>query len=260
MSENTKKSFIFHWYFKLKWILIVILAFVLGGLLIPGIKGLRKKNVEHSLTEVMSIASDSANTLIAQKRVPYTVSVNFENIMLGEAGRHKKLEIMTQKVSVAHTATKNGLFNWGIFAQTKAMVFHGVGTYTVDLASIDETDFEVDDENQTITIHIPAPELSVEILPEETEFFDTSNGFLRFGEMNLTPETMTEIEVLGKEKLTEELRKDEQSAELARRFAELSVREIFQSIATAQVKATVDAANDEYAMPTYYVVKVEIDE
>lgn len=245
-----------------RYILVLIAAFIIGGIVIPKISDIFTQRGKHSLEDVLTVDTrgDIADAVIVQEKVPYTVSVNFEDVFLSETQRQQKLQIMTQKVSASYTTTKSGLFNWGIFSQTKAMVFHGVGTYTVDLAAIGTEAFVVDDENQKITIHIPAPELSVEILPEKTEFFDTSNGLLRFGEMQLTPEAMAEIEVLGKEKLTAELVRDNESAESARRFAKLSVQEIFQPIVTAQITASVKAANDKYAVPVYYTVEVEIDD
>ena len=120
------------------------------------------------------------------------------------------------------------------------------------------SDFVVDNENRTITIYIPKPELTVKLLPEQTEFFDSSNGTLRFGEMQITPEAMTTLETQGIARITETLESDETAWETAVNFAKLSVKEIYEPLVTAQVDAAVQNADDEYAIPVYYTIIVEI--
>ena len=145
-----------------------------------------------------------------------------------------------------------------VFKQTKAIIFHGEGTYFVDLSSLSSNDFVIDNDKRTITIYIPKPELSVKLLPDETEFFDSSNGTLRFGEMEITPETMTTLETQGIERITETLKSDAIAWETAEKFAKMSVKEIYEPLVVAQVDAAVKNAADEYAIPAYYTIFVEI--
>ena len=105
-------------------------------------------------------------------------------------------------------------------------------------------------------IHIPEPVLSVEYLPEETEFLNTSNGILRFGEMQLTPEMMTELEALAKKELRKSIEEDSDSMETARKFAALSVKEIFEPVLKKQIDAALEEANDQFAIPPYYTIQV----
>ncbi len=116
----------------------------------------------------------------------------------------------------------------------------------------------IDNDKRTITIYIPKPELSVKLLPDETEFFDSSNGTLRFGEMEITPETMTTLETQGIERITGTLKSDAIAWETAEKFAKMSVKEIYEPLVVAQVDAAVKNAADEYAIPAYYTIIVEI--
>ena len=165
---------------------------------------------------------------------------------------------MTQKATAAQTATKGGLFNLPFFKQTKAIIFHGEGTFFVDLSSLSSDDFLIDNDNKTITIFIPKPQLSVKLISEETEFFDSSNGSLRFGAMEITPEMMTKLETEGISRITEILEADTNTWETAKRFAKLSVKEIYEPLVTAQVDAALERAADEFAIPAYYTITVEI--
>ena len=197
---------------------------------------------------------------IVQQQVPYAVHVDFRPVLLGEAQLEKKLQIMTQKAAAPQTATKDGLFSFAVFKQTKAILFHGEGSYYVDLSSLSSKDFSIDDEHKSITIYIPKPQLTVKLLPEETEFFSSSNGMLRFGEMEITPELMTELEIQGIARITEILESDTNTWETAIRFAKLSVKEVFEPIIMAQVDEAVKNAADVFAIPVYYTISVEIKE
>ncbi len=139
------------------------------------------------------------------------------------------------------------------------MLFHGIATYSVDLAQIKESDIVVDSDAHIIEIHIPEPVLAVEYLPEQTEFLNTSNGILRFGEMEITPEMMTELETVAKQKLKEAITADTSSMETAKKYAALSVKEIFEPVLKKQIDDALNAANDEFAIPPYYSISVIVD-
>jgi len=199
-------------------------------------------------------------TRIAQQKVPYVVEVDFTPVLLGESQIEKKLVIMTQKATAAEIAEKPGLWSIPAFKQTKAINFHGEGTYSVDLSSLSNEDFVVNNDKKEITIYIPEPQLSVKLLPEETEFFNSSNGILRFGEMQLTPEMMATLETQGIDRITETLNADLNAWETAEKFAKLSVKEIYEPLVTAQIDTAVQNAEDEFAIPAYYTIAVEIRE
>ena len=219
----------------------------------------------HTAEEVVEVESvvpfdeEGYGTIeIVQQKVPYVVEVDFTPVLLDEAQFEKKLIIMTQRASAAEIANKPGLWNIPVFKQTKAIIFHGEGTFSIDMSSLSSSDFVIDNDKKTITIFIPKPQLSVKLLPNETEFFDSSNGVLRFGEMQITPEAMTTLESEGIAKITETLEADTNTWETARKFAKLSVKEIYEPLVMAQVNAAVQNADDEFAIPAYYTISVEI--
>lgn len=200
----------------------------------------------------------SGTIAIAQQQFPYVIDVDFSPVLLKEAQFEKKLIIMTQHATASEKAKKAGLFNLPVFKQTKAIIFHGEGTYSVDLTSLSSSDFVIDKEEKSITIMIPRPQLTVSLLPEKTEFFDSSNGILRFGEMEISPEAMTTLQTQGKAKILEILQNDQNTWNTAIKFAKLSVKEIYEPIVSAQIDAAVQNADDEFAIPPVYTINVEI--
>ncbi len=258
-------------------LVVLVFAFIAGDFLdlnIASMLGLSRKSTQtehipdsepYTADEVVEVEvitpfddSGSGAIEIVQQQVPYVVHVDFRPVLLGEAQIEKKLQIMTQKATAHQTAEKVGLLSLPVFKQTKAILFHGEGSYYVDLSSLSSKDFVIDDDSRNITICIPKPQLSVKLLPEETEFFDSSNGMLRFGEMEITPELMTTLETQGIERITEILESDTNTWDTVIRFAKLSVKEIYEPLIKAQIDEAVKRASDEYAIPAYYTITVSI--
>lgn len=240
-------------------ILVIILAFLAG---ILGMRFYYQKSYgpytsDYKISKQES--DDGKSEKIKQEKVPYTVQVDFGDTLMEEAQKENKLQIMTRETTTPYTAKKEGLFSWPVFKQTKVMVFHGKGTYTVDLSQITSEDISVNNNTETITIRIPEPVCTVDYLPEETEFFDTSNGLLRFGEMQLTPEIQNEMEKKGKALLEEKFASDTESTALAEKYAAMAVKEDYQKVVNAAVKAAVSEANDDFAKPVIYTIEVVID-
>ena len=201
----------------------------------------------------------AAETSAPVIREPYSVEVDLSKPILEQSARTKLLTVKTQKISAAGEIKEAGLFNWAVFSKTKAVVYHGLATFSVDLGTIGEDDISINTDTKTIDIHIGKPSLNIEYLPEETEFFSTSNGLLTFGEMDITPEMNAELETSAKELLYEAVSADDVAKHEAEKFAELSVQEIFEPVVTAAADAAVAELNDPFAVPVYYTVKVIID-
>ena len=241
----------------LRWALLI--GFVLAVFILWGISFARSGSPVTLFQAVFAKKNADGTYSVSQKNMPYDLEVDFGEVFLDEAKREKKLEVYRQKETVQHTAKKDGLFGWDVYSQTKTMIIHGVATYTVDLNEIQPSDIVADAETHTITIYIPEPVLSIEYLPEETEFLDTKNGLLRFGEMELSPEMMSEVETLAKQKLREGVENDDDSAENARRFAMLSVKEVFEPVLKAQLDAIMEAQGS-ISNKSYYSVQVVVGE
>jgi len=211
------------------------------------------------ISRVLAFAGLPTSTqILGESHEPFSVSVDFGSVLKEEAKQEKSLTVMTQDLSVSENTSKEGLFGWSVFRQTQAAVFHGESRYEVDLAQLSDDSFTVDEENHVITITVPYPTLSVEYLPEESEFFDTANGLLTFGEMKLSLEEANELAVLAKEKLQTSAESDTEMWEMAEKYAKMSVRDIYQPVVNAAVNAAVEEAGSAYAMPVVYTVQVEL--
>ena len=241
-------------------IILLLVLFVAIGLIAGDYFNILSKVgwSKHSAQDVIDVDTENGSTVITQEHVPYVLKVDFSPALLQEAQHEQKLIIMTRKASVPVVAKKEGLWKIPVFKQTKAIIFYGEGEFFVDLSSLSNDDFVIDNQAQTITIYIPKPEFSVKLLPDETEFFDSSNGILRFGEMQITPEAMMTLESEGINQLTETLEADSNTWEAAERFAKLSVKELYEPLIKAQIDAAVQDAADEYAIPPQYTINIEI--
>lgn len=238
-------------------VIIMMVAFALAGDYFNILSKLGSSS--HTADEVLTVKSNNNDTLeLQQENVPYTLEVEIGPVLLQEAQQEKKLIIMTQKASASQIAKKGGLFGIPIFKQTKAIVFYGEGTFFVDLSSLTSDDFVIDKEEKTITIYIPKPQFTVKLLPNETEFFDSSNGMLRFGEMEITPEYMSKLESEGIERISQTLSSDSNTLATAEKFAKLSVKELFEPLVKAQIDAALENAEDDFAIPPQYTIIVEI--
>lgn len=162
----------------------------------------------------------------------YTAA-DFEEVILGEATRQKQLIVDEQEVSVTSTITDSGLFNLGVFSRVQNETIYGTGEYTIDISEIDKSDIEFDEENYTVTIHVPYPELHNVIFdPSKTQIGDTEKGWLAFGEIKLTNEQRKEYEVKAIEQLTERLN-EKDCFDKAERFAKLSAYEVYQPLVSS---------------------------
>ena len=160
-------------------------------------------------------------------------AVDFEDVILGQATRQKLLIVDEQEVSVTSTITSAGLFNWSVFSKAQNETIYGVGEYTIDLSEIKKEDIEFDEENYTVTIHVPYPDLhKVTFDPSKTQIGDTDKGWLAFGDIKLTAEQRKEYEVKANELLGERLN-EEECFEKAARFAKLSAYEVYQPLVSS---------------------------
>ena len=159
----------------------------------------------------------------------YTAA-DFEDAILGDQEKLKKLEVMRQEVSDVSTVTETGLFNWSALTKTKLITYNGTAIYTVDLSGLRKTDISFDEENKIITLRIPHAVLEPINIPEDRiQFGDTTGGLLAFGELKLTPEQAATIQAGARQKMEEKLAADNVQA-TADRFAILCVWELYSPI------------------------------
>ncbi len=159
----------------------------------------------------------------------YTAA-DFEEAILGDSTKLKKLEVFKQKVSDVSSITDTGLLNWGIFTKNQLITYNGTAVYTVDLSALRSTDISFNEEEKMITLKIPhAVQEEINIPEDEIQFGDTTKGLLAFGDIKMTAEQATQIQAEARKKMQKKLDEDNVAA-IADRFAKLSVWELYNPI------------------------------
>ncbi|MGB4090957.1 MAG: DUF4230 domain-containing protein [Ruminococcus flavefaciens] len=169
------------------------------------------------------------STELTQKNVPYTItSTEIKSELVGKAKQKKEFIVMEQPITVGKQETKEGLFNASVFRQTQYVEYNGIGKYTIDMNDFSESNIEIDNNNKKIIITLPEPKLNVEFT--DMKAYDTSNGILTFGEMDLTPDMQNELIQEAVTNMEEKLTTDETLKNNAMRYAEMSIESLFQPV------------------------------
>lgn len=187
------------------------------------------KNKLGSIFHVEAPAGDHDIILETPTIFGYTAA-DFEDAILGDQEKLKKLEVLSQEVSDVSTITEAGFLNWGIFTKNQLITYNGTATYTVDLSRIGKSDIVFNEEEKIITLKIPHAEQEEINIPEDKiQFGDTHGGLLAFGDLKMTPEQAAKVQAGAREKMEQKL-KEENVQETADRFARLTVWELYSPI------------------------------
>jgi len=157
-------------------------------------------------------------------------AVDFENAILGDGEKLKKIEVFKQDVSDATTTTDTGLFNLSVFTKNQIITYNGTAIYTVDLSNLKQSDITFDEESKTITLKIPHSfQEEINIPEDKIHFGSTTGGLLAFGDIKMTAEEAAKIQAGARKKMEEKLQEDN-ILETADRFAKLVVWEMYSPI------------------------------
>ncbi|MBQ6222460.1 MAG: DUF4230 domain-containing protein [Solobacterium sp.] len=174
--------------------------------------------------------ADTHDTVLEDQSIFGYTAADFENAILGDGSKLKKLEVYTQEVSDVSTITDTGFVNWSIFTKTKLITYNGTVVYTVDLSTLKKSDIQFNEEEKIITLKIPhAGQEEINIPEDQIQFGDTSGGLLAFGDIKLTPEQAAQVQAGAREKMQAKLDEDH-VLDTADRFAVLSVWELYSPI------------------------------
>ncbi len=159
----------------------------------------------------------------------YTAA-DFEEAVLGDSEKLRKLEVYKQEVSDVSVITDTGLLNWGVFTKNQLITYNGTVVYTVDLSSLKKSDIVFNEEEKIITLKIPhAAQEEINIPEDKIMFSDTNKGLLAFGEIKMTLEQAAKVQAQARQKMQEKLDADN-VLETADRFAKLAVWELYSPI------------------------------
>lgn len=212
---------------------IAVIAAVILGVIMPKIDAVQ--NGLNGFTHFEDPAE--SHDMVVENHGPFGyTAADFEEAILGDSSRLKKLEVYSQEVSDAYTLTNTGFMNWGIFTKNQLITYNGTVVYTVDLSQLKKSDILFNEEEKIITLRIPSPVQEDINLPENRiKFGDTAKGLLAFGDIKMTPEQHAEIQAEVRNKMQEKL-DSSNAAETAGRFAVLSVWEIYSPIVKGVAK------------------------
>ena len=205
----------------------LIVIGLLGYLIVPKIDALH--NGLKSFFKFDEPLSDHDHTIENHGIFGYTAA-DFEEAILGDSEKLKKLEVYSQEISDVSEISDTGLFNWSIFTKCQLITYNGKVVYTVDLGQLKASDIHFDEESKTIILSIPhAVQEEINIPEDQIQFGDTSKGLLAFGDIKRTMEQASEVQAQARAKMQEKL--DQQKVqETADRFAKLSVWELYSPI------------------------------
>ena len=211
---------------------IIVIA-LLGFLIVPKINAL--SNGFNSIFKIDEAVENHDLTIENNGIFGYTAA-DFEEAILGDSEKLKKLEVYKQEVSDASTITDTGLLNWGVFTKNQLITYYGSVVYTVDLSNLKASDIKIDEESKMITLKIPhAVQEEINIPEDKIQFGDTNGGLLAFGDIKMTVEQSTKVQAGARAKMQEKL--DEQKVlETADRFAKLSVWEMYSPLVKSVAK------------------------
>lgn len=208
-------------------LLVMIGAFVMMFLKIQSFTGSLK-----SLVQRDAPVEDRDLTLENHGILGYTAA-DFQDAILGDSEQLKKLEVYTINVSDVATLVDTGIGNIKAFTKTQLITYKGTATYTVDLGELSRDDITLDESELTVRIKIPHAVCEpININENDIEFGDVDKGLLAIGDINITPEQMSEVQGTARDKMEKKL-EEQKTAEEADRFAKMSVWEIYQPIINA---------------------------
>lgn len=229
-KKGARSKGIFDWFFQLLPVFLIVgcIYFV----------GSRMNAFGTGVSDILHFDNHAEdNDLVLEDRgiFGYTAA-NFQEAILGDSEKLKKLEVFQQEVSDVGTAVETGFANLKVFSKNQLITYNGTAVYTVDLSKLSENDILFDEEEKMITILIPhAVQEEINIPEDKIQFGDTSKGLLAFGDLKMTAEQASQIQTGAREKMEAKL-EEQHAQETADRFAKLVVWEMYSPIVKGVAK------------------------
>ena len=181
---------------------LILIALIAG----VGWMVFRFRNFTGDLKEIVSreVPVEERDLTLENHGIFGYTAADFQEAILGDSQQLKKLEVFKQDVSEAVQLTKTGLANLKALSKTQLLTYKGTATYTVDLGKLTKDDITLDEDELTVHIAIPSPELEpININEDDIEFGDVERGILGIGKMSMTPEDHQEVVSEARNKMME---------------------------------------------------------
>lgn len=209
---------------RIATLLLILAVFVLGYYVAYDLYN--KKFV------VQTVAVESEDDVVNQKLAMETAVI--------EQFQSKK-ELITLETTLTDIVEWNDSWGaFGLFHKSQRIRFYGTGLYVTDLNQMTRSDIQIDPRHKTLTILIPKPFVkTITIDEEKTEYESVEKGWLRFGEMSLSPEQYNTVYATVKENMLSELERPTLYVQ-AEKSTLTQTKEIFQLI--------IDSLDGDYAV------------
>ena len=155
------------------------------------IKGLIKLSLLILIFLITILFIIKFNTIKTQKENK-PLNITTEESLINEIKSTSKIIPLEVELSKLITIDKS----WGdfeVFQKYKRIKFYANCSFYIDLSNLNKEDISLAENN--LTIIIPNPQIfTIDIIREKTTYEDSTNGFLRFGEIMLSSEEFEEIQ------------------------------------------------------------------
>lgn len=133
--------------------------------------------------------------VLSSKGVRRTVAEFKEPILLTH-GKESRLIVHTARLSESISLSSEGLGGWEWTSIYQDIEYEGDAQYTVDLSSLSEEDFTLNNELKTLTVRIPYAQLDpIRIPADQIKFRDPVKGWAAPKDIKLTPEQNAQLMV-----------------------------------------------------------------
>lgn len=133
--------------------------------------------------------------VLSSKGVRRTVAEFKEPILLTH-GKESRLIVHTARLSESISLSSEGLGGWEWTSIYQDIEYEGDTQYTVDLSSLSEEDFTLNNELKTLTVRIPYAQLDpIRIPADQIKFRDPVKGWAAPKDIKLTPEQNAQLMV-----------------------------------------------------------------
>lgn len=239
-----------------------LLFLVIGLLAKPADKNSRYTNaikVARTASKIVDSTYDQDKIAVGTYEID-DLDVYFEEAIVAEPIEDGALRVTTVDVSEEYEFVDEGLFNWRCTRKSQLVTFHGTGYYMIDFSDFTTDSVVVDSSSHTVTITVPAPKLEMILNVDETEFYDSTRGWLTFTNINISPEELTQAEVDVIDIMTRTVNADHSNYDTALENASHMLTSLYQPIIDSVIEAQYeDAVNKKNSLdPMPYVSGYEV--
>lgn len=180
------------------------------------------------------------NQIVLSAKTGRRTVADFQEPIVLTHSKDSRLIVHTAKLSETISIASEGLGGWEWTSAYQDIVYEGEAQYTVDLSSLSEGDFAVNNELKTLTVRIPYAELSpINIPAEQIKFRDVKKGWAAPKDIKLTASENAQLAIQVTNNMKAKLI-DENIIDVANKNAKIVVADL--------LSATVQSVDPEFTV------------